>query len=97
MEEARGWTLVFLDPLKPQAERQVRFERLPGVGDEAIAIVERTDPAKGFINDGAILVVRRGKKQASLLSSDLARRERADALKAFVLLGKAVAARLNES
>jgi hypothetical protein len=97
MEEARGWTLTFLDPLKPQAEKQVRYDRLPGVGDEAVAIVERTDATKGFINDGAILVVRRGKKHASVLSTELGRRERAEALKAFTLLGKAVAARLNAS
>lgn len=97
MEEARGWINVFVDPLKPQAEKQVRYDRLSGVGDEAVAIVERMDAAKGFMNDGAILVVRRGKRQVSLLSNDLGKRERTGALKAFEQLGKAVAARLGAS
>jgi hypothetical protein len=93
-EEAKGWTLAFLDPLRDDAERQVRYEVLAGVGDEAVAIVERQDTTKGFARNGAILVVRRGKRQVSLLSTDLARRERADALRIFTELGRAIAKRL---
>jgi hypothetical protein len=92
--EARGWTLMFLDPLRQDAKRHVRYETLSGVGDEAVAIVERQDKEKGFLQDGAILVVRRGKRQVSAMSSDLARRERAEALKVFEDLGKAIVKRL---
>jgi hypothetical protein len=46
------------------------------------------------MRDGAILVVQRGKHQVAALSSDLARRERADALRVFTQLGKAIATRL---
>lgn len=93
-EEVRGWTIVFLDPLRQDAGRHVRYESLPGVGDEAIAIVEREDKTKGFMQNGAILVVRRGKKQVAMMSSTLARRERADALQVLTELGKAIARRL---
>jgi hypothetical protein len=93
-EEASGWTLTFLDPLRDDAERRVRYEALPGVGDEAVAVVERKDPAKGFAQDGAILVLRRGKRQVSVLSNDLAKRERAEALGVLATLGKAIAKRL---
>lgn len=94
MEEAKGWTLTFLDPLRPDAETHVRFDKLTGVGDEAIAVVERPDQAKGFARDGAILVVRRGKRQIALLATGLARRERADALGVLAELGKAAARRM---
>lgn len=93
-EEAQGWTLIFLDPLRSDAARHVRYESLPGVGDQAIAIVERQDKAKGFIADGAVLVVRRGNRQVTLMAHGLARSERADALKVLEQLGRAVASRL---
>jgi hypothetical protein len=93
-DEARGWTLIFLDPLRPGAERNVRYEALSGVGDEAVAVVEREDKSKGFMQNGAFLVVRRGKQQVSALSTDLARRERAEALKVLEGLGKSIAKRL---
>lgn len=94
MEEAKGWTLTFLDPLKPNAERNVRYEKVSGAGDEAIAVVEPADASKGFTQDGAFLVVRKGSQQITLMSTDLARRDRAEALKAFAALGAAVAGRL---
>jgi hypothetical protein len=93
-EEAQSWTMVFLDPLRTDAARHVRYEVLAGVGDEAVAIVEREDKTKGFMTNGAILVVRRGKRQVVVLSTDLARRERAEALRVFAELGKAIAKRL---
>ena len=93
---AQGMTLTFLDPLRGNAGSQVRYEVLPGIGNqaEAVAIVEREDKAKGFARDGAILVVQRGKHQVSAMSTDLARRERADALRVLTELGKAIAKRL---
>ena len=93
-EEASGWIIVFADPLRADAAKHVRYESLPGVGDEAIAIVEREDKAKGFAQNGAILVVRKGKTQVSVLSSNLARRERPEALQVLSDLGKAIARRL---
>jgi hypothetical protein len=95
-EEAEDtWALTFLDPLRSDAAKHVRYETLTGVGDQAVAVVEREDKAKGFSAPAAILVVRRGKQQVAILSSDLARRERAEALRILGELGKAIARRLS--
>jgi hypothetical protein len=93
-DEAETWTLTFLDPLRRDAARHVRYESLPGVGDEALAVVEREDKAKGFMQNGAVLVVRRGRRVVTALSTDLARRDRGEALKVFQELGKTIAKRL---
>jgi len=93
--EAQSMADTFLDPLRSDAGRHVRYEKLSGVGDEAIAIVEREDKVKGFMQSAAILVVQRGTRQVSMLSSELAHRERADALRVLSDLGKAIAKRLS--
>lgn len=93
-DEASGWSLTFLDPLNRSAAGRVRYEKLAGVGDEAIAVVERKDAAKGFIGDGSFIVVRRGQRQVSVFVTDLASRERGEALKVLADLGKAVAGRM---
>jgi hypothetical protein len=94
-EEAKTWTLGLVDPLRSDAERRVRYEVLTGVGDEAIAVVERRDQEKGFIQNAAFLVVRRGKRQVSVMSTGLASRERGEALKVLAELGKAIAKKLS--
>jgi hypothetical protein len=94
IDEAKTMMTAFVDPLRADAERHVRFEKLPGVGDAAIAVVEREDKAKGITQNGALLVVKRGKRQIVVITDDLARRERADALKVLSDLGKAIAKRL---
>jgi hypothetical protein len=94
-EAAGTWALTFLDPLRTDAGKHVRYETLIGVGDQAVAVVEREDKAKGFMQAAAILVVRRGKQQVAVLSTDLARLERADALRILGELGKAIAKRVS--
>lgn len=95
-EEAEDtWAMTFLDPLRNDAAKHVRYETLTGVGDQAVAVVERADKAKGFATNAAILVVRRGKQQVSVLSPDLARFERPEALRILGELGKAIARRLS--
>lgn len=98
LDEAKTMMNAFVDPLRPDAERHVRFETLPGVGDKAVAILERQDRAKGITNNGVLLVVRRGKRQVVLIAvppGDLMRRERAEALKIVADLGRAIARRLS--
>jgi hypothetical protein len=92
--EAGTWALGFVDPLNRGAEKHVRYERLAGVGDQAIAVVEQRDAAKGFLSDSAYLVVRRGNRQVTLMAMDLARRERVAALAVLKELGTAIAGRL---
>jgi hypothetical protein len=94
MEEARGTVIAFLDPLSSSADRYVRYEKLVGVGDEAIAVVEPVDKAKGIVTDGALLVVRRGKRTITVLSTGLTQRDRSEALKLLSDLGRAIARRL---
>ena len=65
-----------------------------GVGDAAVAIVERRNEAKGILRDGAILVVRRCKRQVAIMAPALARRDRPEALRIFGELGTAIAGRL---
>jgi hypothetical protein len=93
-QEARSWVDSFADPLKSGAVKQVRFENISGVGDAAVAVVETADQAKGFMQDGGYIVVRRGKQQATILAPDLAKRGRPAALAALTELGRAMAARL---
>lgn len=89
-DEAESWSLAIVDPLRHDAARLVRYETVPGVGDAAVAVVERRDPAKGFIQDGAYIAVRRGSTLVSLLAPDLARGDRAEALRRLAQLGKAL-------
>ena len=93
-EEAREWASTFLDPLNGKAISRVRFENIAGVGDAAVAVVERADQTKGFMQDGSYIVVRRGKHQVLITPSRMPNRERPAALAALTELGKAVAGRL---
>ena len=87
-------SLGFIDPLKSDAARNVRYETIKDVGDQAMAVVERADEARGILQDSAFLIVQRGNQQVNLMSSDLARRERAEALQALAELGRAAVQRL---
>lgn len=93
-DEARTWVQAVVDPLRPDAERRVRFDAMSGIGDKAIAVVERRDTANGIMEDAALIVIRRGTWLVTLLAPQLARRERADALRVLTELGKGVARRL---
>jgi hypothetical protein len=97
VDEAKTMMAAFVDPTRPDAERNVRIETLPGVGDKTVAVLERQDQAKGITQNGVVLVVRRGNRQVVLIAvppGDLSRRERADALRVLSDLGKAIAKRL---
>ena len=92
--EIRGMSLMFLDPLKPGAGQNVRYETIKDVGDQARAIVETADEKKGFLTDSAVLVTQRKGLQLVLMSTQLAQRDRSSALKVLEDLGRAAARRL---
>ncbi|WP_159016348.1 hypothetical protein [Cognatiluteimonas profundi] len=92
--EIRGLATGFVDPTKPDAQGNVRFEPVPGVGDQAFAVVENKDAAKGILADVALLVASHGDRILVLTSTDLARGDRADALKTLATLGADAVARL---
>ncbi|MEO7007911.1 MAG: hypothetical protein ABI156_02075, partial [Caldimonas sp.] len=92
--EIRGLATGMLDPVNPKARNAVRFETVAGVGEQAMAMVERKDDARGILTDAAILVSRSGGHFLELHSVDLARGERAVALQALGNLGRAAVGRL---
>jgi hypothetical protein len=74
--------------------RGLRFEKVAGVGDGATAMVETADKARGVLGDMAMLVAQRGRQVVQLQSPDLARGDRAAALRSLGVLAKAAVGRL---
>jgi F0F1-type ATP synthase membrane subunit c/vacuolar-type H+-ATPase subunit K len=94
METARDLGQGLADPMRPAAQAAIRFERMAGVGQEAIAVVERADPGKGILATGAFIVVKKGTNVFLLTYSPLAERERKIALAELKKLGALAASRL---
>jgi len=92
-EDALGMAQGFTDPLSPTAIKNVRIETFPALGDAA-AFVEKADPKRGILGDGALMELRKGRHNISIGSSELPQRDRASALKAFEALGRVAAQRL---
>ena len=92
--EIRGLATGMLDPVNPKARNAIRYETVPGIGEQAMAMVERKDDARGILTDAAILVSRSGGHFLELQSVDLARGERAAALQVLGDLGRAAVGRL---
>jgi hypothetical protein len=90
-DEAESWALTILDPLRSDAARHLRYETIRGVGTEAVAVVERKDDARGLMQDGAYISVRLGATLVTLLAPDLARGDRADALRKLTQLARDLA------
>ena len=95
-EDAEGMAQGFTDPLKPQSLRNVRLELITIPGVQAVAFVERADPQRGILGDGAMLAMRQGDHTVSLMSASLSARDRAAALKVLEDLGKTAAKRLQQ-
>ncbi|HEV7576884.1 MAG TPA: hypothetical protein VGO85_12635 [Caldimonas sp.] len=93
-EDALGMAQGFVNPLDPRALKNVRVEAFPALGVDAAAFVETVDKGRGIVGDGALMELRKDRHNISLGSADLARRDRAAALKAFEDLGRVAAKRL---
>jgi hypothetical protein len=93
-EDAMGMAQGFTDPFKQEALKNVRFESFSEVGTPAMGFVEKADPKRGILGDGAMLFLRNGEHTISLGSSELAQRDRSAALKTLGDLGKAASKRL---
>ena len=83
-----------MPPLTPDAAKHVRYETMTDVADQARAIVEPKDDTKGILTDSAILLAQRKGLQLTLMSTELAKRDRAAALNALEELGRAAGKRL---
>lgn len=95
-DELKGWAAAFAtDGFKwEEALRWVRYETLNNVGDQAMAVVVAPADPQHFLQAGAMLVARRGKRSIRLEAPKLAERGRVPALKALEELGRAAAKRL---
>ena len=92
--EIHGLAEGFIDPTKPGAANNVRYEPIAGVGEQAFAVIETQDTRRGILNDIAMLVARKGDRIVVLLSDDLAHRDRVAALHMLSALGGSAAKRL---
>jgi hypothetical protein len=93
-DELEALMLGVIDPMKPKAMANVRFETLAGVGDQAVAVVEVKDEKKSILNDAAILVAKRGDQVLMLAATNAARGDRATVLAALKALAQKSLARL---
>lgn len=94
-DELRSRASGSVDPMTQGAMERVRFETVAGVGDEAMAIVEKADASSGILSDMAVLVMQRGEHRAVLFTgTSLAGGGRAAALKSLEALGRSAAKRL---
>jgi hypothetical protein len=93
-EDAMGMAQGFTDPFKQESLKNVRFESFSDVGTPAMGFVEKADPKRGILGDGAMLIMRNGEHTISLGSSELAQRDRGAALKTLGDLGKVASKRL---
>jgi hypothetical protein len=84
-----------IDPTMASAGGRVRYERIGGIGDEAMLVLEKADPKVGILADTAVMVTQRGGRRAVLFTgSSLAAGDRASALETLETLGRHVAERL---
>lgn len=87
------YTMNFITVPDFELARIVRLEKVNNVGERALAAVEQAD-AQRHLQDGAVIVFDRGERTIYIVAPQLARRERAAALKVLEELGRAVAKRL---
>jgi hypothetical protein len=93
-DEAKSLVLGVVDPLKGAARNNVRLEDIAGLGEEAVAVVETKDEARGVLTDTAMIIVQRNNRILMLAANELARSERSKALAGLKALGKSAAERL---
>lgn len=92
--EIRGLAEGFVDPLRPGVKNNIRIEKVDGVGEKAMAIVETEDKKRGILTTVAMLVTQRGDTIVIVGSDELARMDRTKALAGLQKLGAAAVKRL---
>ena len=95
-EDIMGMAQGFTDPLKSNSLNNVRFESFSDLGLPAMGFVEKAEPARSILGDGAMLIMRNGDHTISLGSAELAQRDRGAALKTLDELGKVAVKRLKQ-
>lgn len=93
-EELRGRMLGFLDPLQPGLRETIQYDTVSGLGDEAVAVAVKADPAQGILADSAMLGIRKGDRMVVLFTRTLVDGDVTATGKALEALGRNAAARL---
>jgi hypothetical protein len=93
-DELRSRASGAIDPVKPGAGKNIRYEKLAGVGEDTMVAAEQGDAAQGLFNDIAVLVTRRDDRMAVLFARSLIDGDRPATLKALQELGGKAAGRL---
>jgi hypothetical protein len=92
-DEVRSRMSGSLDPIKPGAGANIKYDPIAGLGDEATVVAEKADEPQGIFADTAVLAIRRGDRMAVLFSRSLIE-DRATTVKALEALGRSAAPRL---
>ena len=93
-DELRSRASGVIDPVKPGAGKDVRYDKLPGVGEDTMITAEKGDAAQGLFNDVVVLVTKRGDHMAVLFAHSLIDDDRAKTIAAMEALGRSAAGRL---
>lgn len=84
-----------LNPFAPVDKTGARFEKIAGLGVDAIAYAETEDRKRGILTDGGFLVLRKGQHTVTLLAPTLPGADRPAALKLLEALGRIAVKRLD--
>ena len=89
MDNARTLAMGVADPTRAGTQEAVRLEKLAGIGEDAVAIVEKTDEARGILTTCAFISLQKNGRIVTMASSDIAAGDRSLALEQLKALGKA--------
>ena len=95
MQDAQGEAAGYLDPFAPKGKQGPRYEKVAGLGPDAVAFVESKDPQRGIVGDGAFLLMRKGPHVVVLVAYPLPGRDRAATLALLEQVGRIAAKRLD--
>ena len=94
IDELRNRVSASVDPIKPGAGKDIRYEKVEGVGDDTMLAAEKADDAQGILADTAVIVTKHGTRLGVLFSNALVNGDRAATVKALQSLGRSAASRL---
>jgi hypothetical protein len=93
-DELRGRMLGYLDPLQPALREKIQYDMVSGLGDEALVVAVKADPAQGILAETAMLGIRRGEHMAVLFTARLVDGDPQASKQALQALAKGAASRL---
>jgi hypothetical protein len=74
---------MLADPFAMNPNKNIRYEVITGIGDEATAVAEVANPSKDIKRDLAVIATQRGKQQIIIVSTDTPTSDRTGSLKAL--------------